>query len=132
MSALIDIAPTIAGLRVLASLSRDLAFAAEDVTIESASLRLLSDLLLDLVNELEMIVRDALNPPVAKATERQVALALAKAERSPPDSSGRREPGQRALVASRAKLIGRQAKKRSALSAVPIVIMAANLGESWA
>jgi hypothetical protein len=129
-----DIEPTIAALTALANLMRELAFAGENIRIESDVLRLVSDSLLDLANELKVFVRDALDERIAERAEHQRALAAAKAERDGLSSPSDREQAetQRDLVAPWAKMVERPAAKRSASSALPIVVMAANLREARA
>ncbi len=134
MSPLCDIGPSIAELKAIAKLIHGLAFAGEDIRIELDSLRRASDLLLDLANELELFMGDALDPPITEAPEHQAAPAAARAERDAPGSCGDREQAQAQcdLRASWAKMVRQQTRESSTLSAVPIVVMAANLSETQA
>ncbi len=129
MSSLFEMEPTIAALQALANLIRDLAFAAKDTKIEPDVLRLVSDSLLDLANELRLFMRDALDQRIAERAEHQAALAAAKAQRDLLGGPSDREPAEmpRDLLSPWAKMVRRRATKRSASSALPIVVMAANL-----
>jgi hypothetical protein len=114
MSALFDLGSTIAELQAIANFIGGPAAAAEDIKIASDSLRLVSDSLLDCANELARSVRGALNPQIAERAEREPTLAAAKAELSD-------------APASHGTMLLRHADEDSAVPAIPIVVMAANL-----
>lgn len=123
-----------AALKAIANLIRGLTFAAENINIQLDSLRFVSDSLLDRASELESLIRDALDQRIAECVEREAALTAVKdeQERDPSGSPGDMEQAEapRALLASWAKMAGRQAKECSGASAGTIVVMAANLREA--
>jgi hypothetical protein len=126
--------PTTAALKEISVLIRGLVFAVEDINIESDSLRLVSNSLLDRANELESLIRDALDRRIAEREEHQAALVAVRAERdlsgSPGDVEQAEAPGD--FLATWVKIAGWQAEERSGASTVPIVVMAANLREASA